>query len=94
MLYGSGSGGNTYLYGLNEGNDVIYNSVSTDSVYLHNVSISDISNFYEDSEDLVISTYSGDSLRIVGQNGASNFMLSDQSSYSYNRQSHTWSSRV
>ena len=93
-LYGSGSGGNTYLYGLNEGNDVIYNSVSTDSVYLHNVSISDISNFYEDSEDLVISTYSGDSLRIVGQNGASNFMLSDQSSYSYNRQSHTWSSRV
>ena len=92
-LYGSGSGGNTYVYGVNEGNDVIYNSVSSDRVNLYNVSLTDISSFREEGQDLVISMYSGDSLRIVGQNGASNFVFSDQSEYSYNRQSHTWQSR-
>lgn len=94
VLYGSGYGGNTYLYGVNEGNDVIFNSVSTDSVNLYNVSLRDISSAYEEGQDLVINMYSGDSLRVVGQNGASNFVLSDQSEYSYNRESHTWHSKV
>ncbi len=89
VLYG-GFGENTYLYGVNEGNDVIYNSVATDKVDLYNVSLTDIVSADEVGQDLVINMAGGESLTIVGQNGASNFVLSDRSAYNYNRESHSW----
>lgn len=89
VLYG-GSGDNTYLYGVNEGNDVIYNSVATDKVDLYNVSLTDIVSANEVGQDFVINMAGGESLKIVGQNGASNFVLSDRSAYNYNRESHSW----
>ena len=89
LLYG-GAGQNTFYYGVHEGNDTIYNSVSSDKISLYNVSLSDIVSAGEVGQDFVVNMASGESLTIKGQNGASNFVLSDQSAYSYSRQSHTW----
>ena len=90
VLYG-GAGDNTYFYGRNNGNDTIVNSVSTDSVNLFNVSLRDIVSANEVGQDFVINMAGGQSLTIQGQNGASNFILSDKSSYNYNRETHRWS---
>ncbi|MBQ9486393.1 MAG: hypothetical protein IJU91_01135 [Selenomonadaceae bacterium] len=90
VLYGGGGAQDTYLYGVNEGSDVIYNSVATDKVDLYNVSLTDIVSANEVGQDLVIQMQGGESLTVVGQNGASNFVLSDRSAYNYNRQSHSW----
>ena len=90
LLYG-GEGQNTFLYGVHEGNDTIYNSVSTDKVDLYNVSLSDIVSAGEIGHDFVLNMSGGESLTIKGQNGASNFILSDRSAYSYSRESHSWS---
>ncbi len=89
LLYG-GSGQNTFLYGVHEGNDVIYNSVSSDRVDLYNVSLTDIVSAGEVGQDFVVNMAGGESLTIKGQNGASNFILSDRSAYSYSRESHSW----
>ena len=88
-LYG-GSGTNTFFYGLNEGNDIIFNSALSDRINLYNVSLSDIVSAKEIGDNFLIDMLDGGSLRIVGQNGASNFTLSDGSSYTYNRENHTW----
>lgn len=88
-LFG-GSGNDTYFYGVNEGNDVIFNSVATDKVDLYNVSLFDIVSANEVGQDLVIGMVGGESLTVVGQNGASKFVLSDRSAYNYNRESHSW----
>ena len=88
-LYG-GAGINTFFYGVNEGNDIIYNSASTDTVDLYNVSLSDIVSAKEIGDNLLINMLDGGSLRIVGQNGASNFILADRSQYSFNRSNQTW----
>ena len=90
-LYGSGVGGNTYLYGVNEGNDIIYNSTASDHVDLYNVSLSEISSYGYDGSSLRLNMYNGDSLTVVGSDGASNFVLADRSEYSYNRSTDTWS---
>lgn len=90
-LYGSGAGGNTYLYGVNEGNDVIYQSVASDHIDLYNVSLSDIHSYGYDGNSLRLNMYNGDSLTVVGSNGASNFILADRSEYSYNRATDSWS---
>ncbi|MBQ7630612.1 MAG: hypothetical protein IJS81_10445 [Selenomonadaceae bacterium] len=88
-LFG-GEGQNTFFYGVHEGNDTIYNSVSTDRVNLYNISLTDIVSAGEVGQDFVIGMASGESLTIKGQNGASNFVLSDSSAYSYSRASHSW----
>ena len=88
-LYG-GSGDNTYYYGVNEGSDVIYNSVATDKVDLYNVSLTDIVSANEVGQNFVLNMAGGESLTIVGQNGASNFRLSDNSEYHYSREDHSW----
>ena len=85
-----GNGNNTYFYGNNNGNDVIVNSVATDSINLYDVSLTDIVSANEVGSDFVVNMRGGNSLVIQGQQGASNFTLSDQTSYNYNRQSHTW----
>lgn len=90
VLYGGGGAQDTYRYGVNEGNDIIYNSVSTDKVDLYNVSLTDIVSAKEVGQDLVINMAGGESLTVVGKNGASNFVLSDSSAYNYNRESHSW----
>lgn len=90
-LYGSGAGNNTYLYGVNEGNDVIYQSASSDHIDLYNVSLSDIHSYGYDGNSLRLNMYNGDSLTVVGSNGASNFILADRSEYSYNRSNDSWS---
>ena len=90
-LYGSGVGGNTYLYGVNEGNDIIYQSTASDHVDLYNVSLSDIHSYGYDGNSLRLNMYNGDSLTVVGSDGASNFILADRSEYSYNRSTDTWS---
>ncbi len=92
-LYGSGTGNNTFYFGANEGNTTIYNSVARDHVNLYNVSLEQISSAYESGSDLVINMYNGDSLKIVGQDGASNFILADNSEYVYNRDTHTWQAK-
>lgn len=89
-LYGSGSGNNTFYFGANEGSTTIYDSTERDHVDLYNVSLSQISSAYESGSDFVINMYNGDSLKIVGQDGASNFRLADNSEYSYHRDTHTW----
>lgn len=89
LLYG-GAGDNTFYYGVREGNDTIYNSVSSDKINLYNVSLSDIVSAGEVGQDFVVNMASGESLTIKGKNGASNFVLSDHSAYSYSRESHTW----
>lgn len=88
-LYG-GSGDNTYYYGVNQGNDTISQSVATDKVDLYNVSLSDISGYNYSGSNFVLNMAGGESLTIVGQDGASNFVLADRSEYSYNRQTDTW----
>lgn len=88
-----GAGENTFLYGVNEGNDVIVNSASTDSINLYNVSLSDIVSAGERGTDFVVNMVGGQSLLIKGQNGASNFILSDSSAYSYNRENHSWTQK-
>ena len=88
-LFG-GSGINTFFYGLNEGNDVIYNSTLTDKINLYNVSLSDIVSAKEIGDNFLIEISGGEALRIVGENGAANFTLSDGSSYTYNRENKTW----
>ena len=92
-LFG-GEGHNTFLYGVHEGNDTIYNSVTTDRVDLYNVSFSDIVSAGEIGQDFVINMASGESLTIKGQTGASNFVLADRSAYNYNRENHSWSMAV
>ena len=89
-LYGSGAGDNTYLYGVNEGNDVICNSVESDKVDLYNVSLSDLYSYDYDGSSLRLNMYNGGSLTIVGSDGASNFVLADRSEYGYNRSTDTW----
>lgn len=89
-LYGGGGAQDTYLYGVNEGNDVIYNSVSSDKVDLYNISLTDIVSANEVGHDFVLNMAGGESLTIVGQNGASNFRLSDNSEYHYSREDHSW----
>ena len=88
-LFG-GDGDNTFYYGVNEGNDIIYNSVLSDKINLYNVSLSDIVSAKEIGDNFLIDMVDGSSLRIVGQDGASNFTLSDGSSYTYNRENNTW----
>ncbi|MBQ9486392.1 MAG: hypothetical protein IJU91_01130 [Selenomonadaceae bacterium] len=88
-LFG-GAGTNTFFYGLNEGNDVIYNSALTDKINLYNVSLTDIVSAKEIGDNLLIEMSGGETLRIVGENGASNFTFSDGSSYTYNRENNTW----
>ena len=90
LLYG-GAGKNTFYYGVHEGNDIIYNSVESDRIDLYNVSLRDIVSAGEVGQDFVVNMASGESLTIKGQNGASNFVLSDRSAYSYSRESHSWS---
>ena len=85
-----GEGDNTYFYGNNNGNDVIVNSVATDSINLYDVSLTDIVSANEVGSDFVINMRGGNSLVVQGQNGASNFILSDQSAYNYNRETHVW----
>ena len=89
-LYG-GTGDNTFYYGINEGSDVIYNSVSTDKVDLYNVSFTDIYSYSFDGSRLRFNMAGGESLVIEGSDGASNFVLADRSEYSYNRSTDTWS---
>ena len=89
-LYGGGGAQDTYLYGVNEGSDVIYNSVATDKVDLYNVSLTDIVSANEVGQNFVLNMAGGESLTIVGQNGASNFRLSDNSEYHYSREDHSW----
>ncbi len=88
-LFG-GSGFNTFWYGVNEGHDIIYNSNLDDTINLHNVSLSDIVFAKEIGDNMLINMADGGSLRIVGQNGASHFNLADGSSYTYDRETHTW----
>lgn len=90
ILFGS-SGLTTFLYGLNEGNDVIFNSGESDNVNLHNVSLTDILSARELGDNFIISMADGSSLNIIGQNGASNFTFGDNSSYHYDRATHSWS---
>ena len=88
-LFG-GAGDNVFYYGVNEGSDVIYNSSSTDEIDLYNVSLSDIYSYSFDGSSLRLNMSGGESLTIVGQDGASNFVLADRSGYSYNRLTDTW----
>ena len=88
-LYG-GAGDNTYFYGNNNGNYVIVNSVATDSINLYDVSLTDIVSANEVGSDFVVNMRGGNSLVIQGEQGASNFVLSDQSAYNYNRETHVW----
>ncbi|MBQ9486394.1 MAG: hypothetical protein IJU91_01140, partial [Selenomonadaceae bacterium] len=90
VLYGGGGAQDTYLYGVNEGSDVIYNSVSTDKVDLYNVSLEQISGYGYENNNLILNMAGGESLTVVGQDGASNFVLADRSAYNYNRQTNTW----
>lgn len=89
ILYG-GTGSDTFIYGVNEGNDVIFNSSESDNINLWNVSLSDIVSTVEIGDNFVINMTDGNSLRIVGENGASNFMLGDKSAYHYDRTTHAW----
>ena len=89
-LFG-GVGTNTFLYGLNEGNDSIYNSNETDNVNLYNISLTDILSAGEIDDNFVINMVDGNSLSIFGPNGASNFVLGQGPTYHYDRATHTWS---
>ena len=89
VLYG-GEGDNVYFYGNNNGNDTIINSVQSDTVNLYDVSLTDIVSAGEVGQDFVVNMRGGNSLVIQGQQGASNFVLSDQTAYNYNRESHSW----
>ena len=89
VLYG-GTGDNTYFYGNNNGNDTIINSVQSDTVNLYDVSLTDIVSAGEVGQDFVVNMRGGNSLVIQGQQGASNFILSDRTAYNYNRESHSW----
>ena len=83
-LYGAGN--NIFRYGLKDGKDVIYNSVTDDKVNLYNISIDDIIGVDYNENNLNINLADGGSLKIVGENGASNFILSDNSAWKFNRE--------
>ena len=91
-LIGGNGGTNTYFYGMDNGNDVIVNSSESDFVNLFNVNLSDIYGAGMVGSNFVVQMNSGQSLLIQGQNGASNFVLADQSAWHYNHESHSWSS--
>lgn len=85
-----GAGQDTFYYGVNEGNDVIRQSVSTDKVNLYNVSLTDIVSADVVGQNFVVNMAGGESLVIEGENGASNFVLADKSEYHYNRYDNSW----
>ena len=80
-----GQGNNAYTYAKGDGNDVIYNSVASDKVYLSNISVDDIAAVGYQENNLNINMASGESLKIVGANGVSNFVLDDSSVWQYHR---------
>ena len=83
-LYGAGN--NIFRYGVSDGKDVIYNSVTDDKVNLYNISVDDIISVDYNENNLNINFADGGSLKIVGENGASNFILSDNSAWKFNRE--------
>ena len=92
-LFGSGTGDNTFYFGVNEGNTIVYNSTSNDTINLYNVYLSDIVSASEVDDNFVLTMTNGESLTILGQDGASNFILADNSEYVYNRDTHTWQAK-
>ena len=87
-LYG-GQGNNAYRYCKGDGNDVIYNSVASDKVYLSNISIEDIAAVGYHENNLSIDMANGESLKVVGANAVSNFVLDDSSEWQYHRDTQT-----
>ena len=83
-LYG-GQGNNAYRYCKGDGNDVIYNSVASDKVYLSNFSVEDILSVGYHENNLNINMAGGESLKIVGADAVSNFVLDDSSEWQYHR---------
>ena len=84
-----GSGSTTFVYGLNEGNDTIKKSKTTDVVNLYNVSLSDIISVTKKGSNL-ITTIGNDTLTING-NKIPTLQLSDGSTLTYNSKSGKWS---
>lgn len=83
-----GVGDNMFWYGIGEGNDVIENAGSNDSVNLYNINLGDITSF-EDFQSGVKLNFTAGSLTINGTD-TPKVMLVDGSSYHYDRNTTTW----
>lgn len=83
-----GDATNMFWYGLGEGNDVINNADSNDSVNLYNISLKDIVSF-EDFQSGVKLNMSSSSLTINATE-TPKVMLADGTSYRYDRSTSTW----
>ena len=83
-----GDATNMFWYGQGEGNDVINNADSNDSVNLYNISLKDIVSF-EDFQSGVKLNMSSSSLTINATE-TPKVMLADGTSYRYDRSTSTW----
>ena len=83
-----GSGQNVFWYGINEGDDVIKNSKTSDSLNLYNVQLSEIISIEKISGGLKIGIASG-SLTVNGE--IPTVKLGDGSTWTYNSKDSSWS---
>ncbi|WP_217634599.1 hypothetical protein [Selenomonas sp. KH1T6] len=84
-----GSGENVFYYGLEEGDDVIMNSKSDDTVMLYNLALSDLKAADIETNKITITQQNGQHLTVNGQ--ASTFTLSDGSTWLADHAAKSWS---
>ena len=97
-----GSGNTAYYFGVDEGNDVIMNTKSTDKVMLYSVGVDDVASSALNGSTMTITLNSGDTLRVQGMSDESvnTFILTDGTyTYDYsqrntNTKGWTWKAKV
>ncbi|MBQ6976144.1 MAG: hypothetical protein IJQ16_06300 [Selenomonadaceae bacterium] len=86
-----GSGYNAFWYGQGEGNDSLTNMKQGDVVNLYNINLSDITSAQVDSENVYVTTTSGNTLKVNCSGEVTpTFQLANGEKYAYNRSSGTW----
>ena len=83
-----GNGADMFLYGIGEGNDSINNANSNDIVNLYNVSVNDIASFEDLGSGVKINLSFGS--LTINTTETPKYILSDGSSYRYDKNSYTW----
>ncbi len=85
-----GTGQNNFWYGLNEGNDTISGANDIDVIKLYNISLSDLTSFGEEDDNIVIRTETG-SLTLTDSESPT-IKLAEGGSWKYDKDSQTWQS--
>ena len=87
----SGGGQTMFWYGMNDGNDYIFNAHDYDTINFYDVTLNDVTAFEMNDKSFWIQFRTGNVLRVTDNGGLTPALqAADGNRYAYNRATGTW----